>query len=102
MFLGINKAWMLKRPGTIPGALNLPMSWFTIDSSLLFRDTKKLQKLFLVKYKTYSLKKANLIVVLGGDGFMLKTIKKHYRFKKPFYGINCGLVGFLMNKYAST
>ena len=46
MFLGINKAWMLKRPGTIPGALNLPMSWFTIDSSLLFRDTKKLQKLF--------------------------------------------------------
>ena len=46
MFLGVNKAWMLKRPGTIPGALNLPMSWFTIDSSLLFRDTKKLQKLF--------------------------------------------------------
>jgi len=46
MFLGINKAWMLKRPGTIPGALNLPMSWLTVDSSLKFRDHKDLQTLF--------------------------------------------------------
>jgi len=46
MFLGINKAWMLKRPGTIPGALNLPMSWFTVDSSLKFRDHQDLQTLF--------------------------------------------------------
>lgn len=46
MFLGINKAWMLKRPGTIPGALNLPMSWFTVDSSLNFRDHQNLQILF--------------------------------------------------------
>jgi thiosulfate/3-mercaptopyruvate sulfurtransferase len=46
MFLGINKAWMLKRPGTIPGALNLPMSWFTVDSSLKFRDRQDLQILF--------------------------------------------------------
>ena len=47
------------------------------------------------------MKSSDVIVVCGGDGFMLKTIKKHYRFKKPFYGINCGLVGFLMNKYVS-
>ena len=46
MFLGINKAWMLKRPGTIPGALNLPMSWFTIDSSLNFRSQQNLKALF--------------------------------------------------------
>ena len=32
---------------------------------------------------------------------MLKTMKKYYKFKKPFYGINCGLIGFLMNKYIS-
>ena len=31
---------------------------------------------------------------------MLKTMKKLYRFNKPFYGINCGLVGFLMNRYS--
>ena len=30
---------------------------------------------------------------------MLKTMKKFNKFKKPFYGINCGSVGFLMNKY---
>ena len=32
---------------------------------------------------------------------MLKTVKKFYKFKKPFYGVNCGSVGFLMNKYVS-
>ena len=29
---------------------------------------------------------------------MLKIIKKNYKFKKPFYGVNCGSYGFLMNK----
>ena len=33
---------------------------------------------------------------------MLNTLKKYAKFKKPFYGINCGTFGFLMNKYAST
>ena len=60
--------------------------------------SRKLQKLFLVKYKTYSLKKANLIVVLGGDGFMLNTLKRLRKNNKPFYGINTGTYGFLMNK----
>ena len=30
---------------------------------------------------------------------MLKTLKKYHRFNKPFYGVNCGSYGFLMNKY---
>ena len=46
MFLGINKAWMLKRPGTLPGALNLPMSWLTVDDSLEFRSRENLETLF--------------------------------------------------------
>ena len=33
---------------------------------------------------------------------MLNILKKYAKFKKPFYGINCGTFGFLMNKYAST
>ncbi len=55
------------------------------------------KKKLLKKFKNYSPKKSSCIVVFGGDGFMLKNLKKFYKFKKPFYGINCGSYGFLMN-----
>ncbi len=42
---------------------------------------------------------SDVIIVLGGDGFMLQTLKKYQKYNKPFYGINCGTFGFLMNKY---
>ena len=48
----------------------------------------------------YSLSKSNLIIVIGGDGFMLSTLKKYRNYKKPFYGINSGNYGFLMNKFS--
>ena len=50
-------------------------------------------------YKNYSVRKSNVIVVVGGDGFMLETLKKYQKFNKPFYGINRGSFGFLMNKF---
>ena len=50
--------------------------------------------------KLYSLVKSNLIIVIGGDGFMLATLKKNYKLKKSFYGINSGDYGFLMNKFS--
>ena len=57
------------------------------------------QKLKLFKrFKKYSPYNSNLIVVLGGDGFMLETLKKFRKFNKPFYGMNTGTYGFLMNK----
>ena len=43
----------------------------------------------------------NLIIVIGGDGFMLQTLKKNINSKKQFYGINSGNYGFLMNKFSS-
>ena len=46
------------------------------------------------------LKMSNVIIVIGGDGFMLKTLIKFYKYKKLFYGINSGSYGFLMNKYS--
>ena len=56
-------------------------------------------KLFLEKkIKIYTLIKSNLVIVIGGDGFMLQTLKKFYKSKKSFYGINSGNYGFLMNK----
>ena len=60
----------------------------------------KIKKAILKKIKSYSLAKSNLIIVIGGDGFMLQTLKKYNKYKKPFYGINSGNYGFLMNKYS--
>ena len=62
----------------------------------------RIKKILLKKYKNYSPNLSNVIVVLGGDGFMLQTLKKYQKYNKPFYGINCGSVGFLMNKYKTS
>ena len=61
----------------------------------------KIRNILVKKIETTSLKKSNVIIVLGGDGFMLQTLKKLYKYKKPFYGINSGNYGFLMNKFSS-
>jgi NAD+ kinase len=42
---------------------------------------------------------ADVIVALGGDGFMLQTLHRFLGTKKPIYGMNLGSVGFLMNEY---
>jgi len=42
----------------------------------------------------------DVIVVLGGDGFMLQVMHKYMSRNIPFYGMNCGTVGFLMNTYS--
>ena len=42
----------------------------------------------------------NLYIVIGGDGFMLKTLKKYKSSKRIYYGINSGNYGFLMNKFS--
>ncbi len=60
----------------------------------------KIKKAILKKIKSYSLAKSNLIIVIGGDGFMLETLKKFNKYKKNFYGINSGNYGFLMNKFS--
>jgi len=45
--------------------------------------------------------KADVIVALGGDGLMLKTLHDHMRTGKPIYGMHRGTVGFLMNEYST-
>jgi NAD+ kinase len=57
------------------------------------------KKKLLRKFKSYAPHEADTIVVLGGDGFMLQTLKKLGKFNKPFYGMNMGTYGFLMNKF---
>ena len=61
----------------------------------------KIKNLLIKKIKNYKFKKNNFIIVIGGDGFMLETLKKNKNSKKQFYGINSGNYGFLMNKFSS-
>ncbi|MGF1500650.1 MAG: NAD kinase [Paracoccaceae bacterium] len=44
---------------------------------------------------------AEVIVALGGDGFMLHTLHGTMRYAVPVYGMNRGTVGFLMNDYCA-
>ena len=60
----------------------------------------RIKKYLIKKIKTNSIKKSNLVIVIGGDGFMLKTLKKNKKSLNLFYGINSGNYGFLMNKFS--
>jgi NAD+ kinase len=50
-------------------------------------------------YSNVPPEEADLIVALGGDGFMLKALHRHMESKVPIFGMNRGSVGFLMNTY---
>jgi NAD+ kinase len=86
------------------------------SSSLAEGTTLKMKKLLIISDKnarSLKLKKqvtkifkndlvsnSNFIIVIGGDGFMLQTLKKNKNPRKLFYGINSGNYGFLMNKFS--
>ncbi len=53
------------------------------------------------RYGEVPLEKAQVIVALGGDGFMLEALHKTQALGVPVYGMNRGTVGFLMNAYAT-
>jgi NAD+ kinase len=50
-------------------------------------------------YGDFAPDEADVIVALGGDGFMLETLHRTLRLDHPIYGMNCGSVGFLMNDF---
>jgi NAD+ kinase len=51
------------------------------------------------RYRAVPLDQADIIVALGGDGFMLQTLHATQKLDLPVYGMNRGTVGFLMNTY---
>ena len=61
----------------------------------------RIKKTLLNILKKTELKKSNKIIVIGGDGFMLQTLKRNKKSKRLFYGVNSGNYGFLMNKFSS-
>ena len=60
----------------------------------------KIKNKILKKIKNSKISNCNKIIVIGGDGFMLQTLKKNKKSNKLFYGVNSGNYGFLMNKYS--
>ena len=75
------------------------MTKFQIVSDKNKKSTN-IKNLLLKKLNQEQFKKKNLIIVIGGDGFMLQTLKKNKNSNKYFYGINSGNYGFLMNKFS--
>jgi NAD+ kinase len=65
------------------------------------KKSTNIKKQLIKKINTHQFKQPNLVIVIGGDGFMLETLKKNKNSKKQFYGINSGNYGFLMNKFSS-
>lgn len=51
-------------------------------------------------YGQSAIEQADVVVALGGDGFMLQTIQENMDSGRALYGMNRGTVGFLMNEYA--
>jgi len=75
-----------------------------IKSYIVFDKTKsslKIKSSLEKKIQFTSLAKSKFIVVIGGDGFMLQILKKFYKLKKIFYGVNSGHYGFLMNRFSN-
>ena len=62
--------------------------------------SESIKKQILLIFKKKEILKKNIVIVIGGDGFMLKILKKNKKTNKIFYGINSGNYGFLMNKFS--
>jgi NAD+ kinase len=57
----------------------------------------KIQSIYNFIPLTIETENVDLIIVLGGDGFMLHCLHQYMHLNIPIYGINCGTVGFLLN-----
>ena len=75
------------------------MKKLLIISDKNLRSLRIKSQIYKVLKKDF-LKKSNVVIVIGGDGFMLQTLKKNKNKKNLFYGINSGNYGFLMNKFS--
>ena len=56
-------------------------------------------KELLGRYENHTIENADVIVVLGGDGAMLRALHKFTDIDLPLYGLNLGTLGFLLNEY---
>ena len=64
------------------------------------KKSQKIKNFLVSNIKKNPFKQLNLFIVVGGDGFMLQTLKRKINPNNAFYGINSGNYGFLMNKFS--
>jgi NAD+ kinase len=62
-------------------------------------EAQEARQALVARYGNTDPEEADVIVALGGDGFMLQTLHTTMNTGKPVYGMNRGSVGFLMNRY---
>jgi len=62
-------------------------------------EAREARTTLVERYDGADPEKADVIVALGGDGFMLETLHRHMIRRTPIYGMNRGTVGFLLNDY---
>ncbi len=77
--------------------MNLDKIAFVADHSEV---AQKALKELMKSYVHVDELEADLIVALGGDGFMLETLHRNIHKQIPVFGMNCGTVGFLMNSFS--
>lgn len=71
---------------------------FTASTSL--EEAKEAEKRLKARYGHVSPEEADVIVALGGDGFMLRSLHRFMERPAPIFGMNRGSVGFLMNAFS--
>jgi NAD+ kinase len=64
------------------------------------KSAKKATQQMQALYGQSEIEQSDVIVALGGDGFMLRTLHRFIEAELPVYGMKLGNVGFLMNRYA--
>ncbi|WP_340149885.1 NAD kinase [uncultured Sneathiella sp.] len=70
--------------------------YFTASES---EDAQAAKETLIARYGHVPAEEADVIVALGGDGFMLETMHSFMSSRTPIYGMNKGTIGFLLNKY---
>ena len=84
-----------------PGAILRFMSFKTIAFQAADNEAAQSARVRLEKrYGKIDPDQADVIVALGGDGFVLETLHRHMERHVPIFGMNRGTIGFLMNSYA--
>jgi NAD+ kinase len=65
-------------------------------------EAQDARRRLIATYGDWPEERADVVVALGGDGFMLETLHRNLGAQRPIYGMNRGSVGFLMNDFDET
>jgi len=73
----------------------MKLSFYASDSPKAINALLELGKI----YEQHDFEKSDIIVVLGGDGTMLRAMHDYAHLNTPLFGLNLGTLGFLLNEY---